>query len=42
MFWNCPIVQLIVKMVDCTIILGEIRNNKRLNFLVDKQMPHWT
>ena len=37
MFWNCPIVQLIVKMVDCSIILGEIGNNKPLNFFVDKQ-----
>ena len=37
MFWNCLIVQLIVKMVDCTIILEEIGNNKPLNFFVDNQ-----
>ena len=37
MFWNRLVVQLIAKMVDCTNILGEIGNNKPLNFFVGKQ-----
>ena len=37
MFRNCLIVQLIVKIVDCTIIVEETGNNKPSNFFVDKQ-----